>query len=330
MLEERRSDVLRALVEAHIKTGEPVSSRAILAETAIAVSAATIRHDLAALEKDGFVVQPHTSAGRIPTPRAYRYYVDHIGRGRLASSDQARIAGFFSSVQLELSNLFKATSQLLAEVTHYPAVVVSPGPSSEVVRGLHLVTLTSQSLMAVIVTDRGRVIQHQIRLDQPIGVEDVGNVEQIAARNLIGCELGRGPDPAEIFSDQPDPVKAIGQALMQLLRQSAASPGEIYVGGTRQMAEAWPSLGAVHRVLEVLEREAELLSLLVNASGVSIRIGGELPVAEGMDLAVVSTTYEAGGAEGSVGVIGPMRMDYRTAISAVEKVGQGLEDRIGT
>lgn len=330
MLEERRSDVLRALVEAHIKTGEPVSSRAILAETAIGVSAATIRNDLAALERDGFVVQPHTSAGRIPTPRAYRYYVDHIGRGRLASSDQARIAGFFSSVQLELSNLFKATSQLLAEVTHYPAVVVSPGASSEVVRGLHLVTLTTQSLMAVIVTDRGRVIQHQLRLDQPFGVDDAVKVEQIAARNLIGSELGRGPEPTDLFSDQPDQIREVGQALMQVLRQSAAAPGEVYVGGTRQMAEAWPSLGAVHRVLEVLEREAELLSLLVNASGVSIRIGGELPLAEGMDLAVVSTTYEAGGAEGSVGVIGPMRMDYRTAISAVEKVGQGLEDRIGT
>jgi heat-inducible transcriptional repressor len=317
-------------VEAHIKTGEPVSSRAILQETSIGVSAATIRNDLAILEKEGFVVQPHTSAGRVPTARAYRYYVDHIGRGRLASSDQARIAGFFSSVQLELSNLFKATSQLLAEVTHYPAVVVSPGPSSEVVRGLHLVTLTAQSLMAVIVTDRGRVIQHQLRLDHPVEIDDAITVEQIAARNLIGCELGRGPDPTDLFADQPDQVREIGGALMNLLRQSAASPGEVYLGGTRQMAEVWPSLGAVHRVLEVLEREAELLSLLVNASGPSIRIGAELPVAEGMDLAVVSTTYEAGGSEGSVGVFGPMRMDYRMAMSAVEKVGRGLEDRIGT
>ena len=330
MLEERRSDVLRALVEAYIKTGEPVSSRAILQQTPLGVSADTIRNDLAALEREGFVVQPHTSAGRVPTPLAYRYYVDHIGRGRLTNSDQARIAGFFSSVQFELSNLFKATSQLLAEVTHYPAVVVSPGPSSEVVRGLHLVTVTSQSLMAVIVTDRGRVIQHQLRLDHPIGSDDAATVEQIAARNLVGFELGRGPDHLDLFGDQTEGVREIGRALLQLLRQSAASPGEVYVGGTRQMAEAWPSLGAVHRVLEILEREAELLSLLVNASGVSIRIGGELPVARGMDLAVVSTTYEAGGAEGSVGVIGPMRMDYRTAISAVEKVGRGLEDRIGT
>ena len=171
MMEERRSDVLRALVEAHIKTGEPVSSRAVLEESDLGVSAATIRNDLAALERDGFVIQPHTSAGRIPTPEAYRYYVDHIGPGRLANSDRIRIAQFFSSVQLELSNLFKATSQLLAEVTHYPAVVVSPAHSAEVVRAVHVVAVNSQTLMAVMVTDRGRVLQNQIRCDESIDAD---------------------------------------------------------------------------------------------------------------------------------------------------------------
>ncbi len=330
MLEQRRSDVLRALVEAHIKTGEPVSSRAILAETDLGVSAATIRNDLASLERDGYVAQPHTSAGRIPTPRAFRYYVDHIGPGRLGSSDNKRIAAFFSSVQYELSNLFRATSQLLADVTHYPSVVVSPAVSGEVVRGLHIVQLSSQALMAVLVTDRGRVIQHQMRWNEEIGAEDVAELERIAARSLVGAELGRSPETQDLFGEQPAMVREVGQALMTLLRQSANSPGEIYVGGTREMAYGWPNLGAVHRVLEVLEREAELLSLLVHASGVSIRIGEEVPVAEGLDLAVVSTTYEAGGAEGSIGVIGPMRMNYRATISAVEKVGQALQDRISS
>jgi heat-inducible transcriptional repressor len=328
MLEERRSDVLRALVEAHIKTGEPVSSRAILEETDLGVSAATIRNDLASLERDGYVAQPHTSAGRIPTPRAFRYYVDHIGPGRLGSSDQKRIAAFFSSVQLELSNLFRATSQLLAEVTHYPSVVVSPGVSGEIVRGLHVVQLSSQSLMAVLVTDRGRVIQHQLRWNDTVDAEEVGTLERLLARHLVGTELGRGPETPDLFAEQARTVREVGSALLTLFRQSAASPGEVYVGGTRQMADAWPSLASVHRVLEVIEREAELLSLLAHASGVSIRIGGEVPVAEGLDLAVVSTTYEAGGAEGSIGVIGPMRMNYRTTISAVEKVGQALQDRI--
>ncbi|HSL25043.1 MAG TPA: heat-inducible transcriptional repressor HrcA [Acidimicrobiia bacterium] len=330
MLEERRSDVLRALVEAHIQTGEPVSSRSILELTRMGVSAATIRNDLAVLERDGFVIQPHTSAGRIPTSRAYRYYVDQLGKGRLNSSNQARIAGFFSSVQLGLSNLLKATSQLLADVTHYPAVVVGPGTGGEIVRALHLVMLGTQASMVVVVTDRGRVTQQQVRLDLPISIDDLAEAERLLTPIVVGREPGKLGDHANLFAGRSEAVCLIGEAVLGFLERAASLAGEIYVGGTRQMTELWDSVGAVHRVLEVLEREAEVLNLLAHASGVSIRIGTELPVSEDVDLAVVSATYEAGGSEGSIGVIGPMRMDYKTAISAVERVGRELEDRIGS
>jgi heat-inducible transcriptional repressor len=329
MLEERRSDVLRALVEAHIETGEPVSSRSILEQTTIGVSAATIRNDLAALERDGFVIQPHTSAGRIPTARAYRYYVDQLGKGSLNSSNKARIVGFFSSVQLELSNLLKATSQLLADVTHYPAVVVAPGISGEVVRAMHLVQLAPQTLMLVVVTDRGRVIQQHLRMDRTISSDDLAEVEHLLTPVIVGSDFGRQL-PSDLFHGRNEMVSMVGEMVAAVLKRASASGGEVYLGGTRQMAEVWDDLGAVHRVLEVLEREAEVLKLLAHASGVTIRIGTELPVSEDFDLAVVSATYEARGAEGSIGVIGPMRMDYKTAISAVERVGRELEDRIGS
>ncbi|MGQ0848594.1 MAG: heat-inducible transcriptional repressor HrcA [Actinomycetota bacterium] len=329
MLEERRADVLRALVEAHIETGEPVSSRSILEGTSIGVSAATIRNDLAALEREGFVIQPHTSAGRIPTARAYRHYVDQLGKSLLPSSERARIAGFFSSVQLELSNLLKATSQLLAEVTHYPSVVVGPGPTGEVVRALHLVRLATQSMMVVVVTDRGRVLQHHLRLEKVPAPDDLTEVERVLAARVIGADLSRSLGWGDLFAGRSENVRRLAEDVVEVLRKAASTGSEVYVGGTLQMAEAWSSLGAVHRVLEVLEREAEVFKLLAHASGVSIRIGAELPVSDDIDLAVVSATYEAGGAEGSIGVIGPMRMDYKTAISAVERVGQELEDRIG-
>ncbi len=125
------------------------------------------------------VMQPHTSAGRIPTARAYRYYVDHLGKGRLNSSHQARIAGFFSSVQLELSNLLRATSQLLADVTHYPAVVIGPRTAGEIVRAMHLVNLGPQATMVVAVTDRGRVIQQQIRFEHPVEIEELTEAERL-------------------------------------------------------------------------------------------------------------------------------------------------------
>jgi heat-inducible transcriptional repressor len=328
MLEERRTDVLRALVEEHIRTGEPVSSRSILEQTAMSVSAATIRNDLAALERDGFVVQPHTSAGRVPTSRAYRYYVDHLGRSRLTSSSQARIVGFFSTVQLELSNLLRATSQLLAEVTHYPALVVGPHALSERVRALHLVPMGSQGVMMVVVTERGRVHQKDFRTEQPISNEQLAETETAVASAIVGCDpstLSAG----DLFEDQPEPLRKLGERVFEELSSLATGGSEVYMGGTRQMAEAWDSLTSVHRVLEVLEREAEVMQMLAHASGLSIKIGDELGVPEDVDLAVVSATYAAGGSGGSVGVIGPMRMDYKTAISAVERVGRELEDRIG-
>ncbi len=328
MLEERRSDVLRALVEEHIRSGEPVSSRAILEHTAMSVSAATIRHDLAALERDGYAVQPHTSAGRVPTSRAYRYYVDHLVPGRLTSSSQARIAGFFSSVQLELSNLLKATSHLLAEVTHYPSLVVSPSGVAERVRALHLVQMSPQAVMVVVVTERGRVYQQNLRIDRPLEIEDVSETERLVAGALIGQDLNSAA-PLDLFAAHPESVRHLGEQVLAELGRMAPAAGQVYVGGTRQMAEVWDNLTAVHRVLEVLEQEAEVMEMFARASGLSIRIGDELGVADDVDLAVVSVTYEAGGSAGSVGVIGPMRMDYKTAISAVERVGRELEDRIG-
>lgn len=329
MLEERRSDVLRAVVEAHIKTGEPVSSRSILEQTTIGVSTATIRNDLAALERDGYVVQPHTSAGRVPTARAYRHYVDQLGKASLNSSNKARIAGFFSSVQMELSNLLKATSQLLADVTHYPAVVVGPDTSGEIVRAMHLVPLAAQTIMLVLVTDRGRVIQQHLRLERIVSSDDLAEAEHLLAPMIVGQDFGRSIPP-DLFHGRSEQVVLLAEAVLASIRRASSIGGEVYLGGTRQMAEVWNNLGAVQRVLEVLEREAEVLKLLAHASGVTIRIGAELPVSEGFDLAVVSATYEAGGAEGSIGVIGPMRMDYKTAISAVERVGRELEDRIGS
>lgn len=327
MLEERRSDVLRALVEEHIRSGEPVSSRAILEQTAMGVSAATIRNDLAALERDGYVVQPHTSAGRVPTSRAYRYYVDHLRPGRLTSSNQARIAGFFSSVQLELSNLLKATSQLLAEVTHYPAVVISPSVSAERVRALHLVQMTPSTVLVVVVTERGRVHQQNLRTDRAYEPDDLAEAEGLLAAAVIGRDL-QNASPAESFRSRSEGVRSLGERVMSELEGLVQSGGEVYMGGTRQMAEVWDNLTAVHRVLEVLEREAEVMRMLAQASGLSIRIGDELGVPDDVDLAVVSATYDAGGSEGSVGVIGPMRMDYKTAMSAVERIGRELEDRI--
>ncbi len=333
MLDERKSEVLRALVEEHIRTAEPVSSRAILDLTRLKVSPATIRNDVAALERDGFVVKPHTSAGRIPTSLAYRYYVDNCTPRRLRTSTRSKISGFFSSFHHGLGELLKETTDLLSDITHYPSVVVGPGLGGEAIHGIHLVQIAGQLLLVVLVTDSARVNQELVRLAEPVEPQEVATAERLVADLLESGSLADARSAAAKRSkDWPAPVAEIVAEVLDAAARSEEVTRDVYVGGTSQMASLWEDLAKVHRVLELLEREALVLSILTNVpEGTGIQIGGELPVNDDVDLAVVSTTYQVGGkAGGSVGVIGPMRMDYRRAISAVEEVRENLEESLGS
>jgi heat-inducible transcriptional repressor len=332
MLDERRSRVLEALVEEYIRSGEPVSSRAILERSGLDVSSATVRNDLAKLESDGFVHQPHTSAGRVPTDQAYRYYVDHCSPVRLRTATRARIESFFAGVHQELGRLLKNTTSLLSEISHYPAVVIGPGMGTEPVRGLHLVHLGGPVLLAVTVGTSGRVTQEVVRLSTVPSDTELDAAETILARCFEDRTLAEGTKAvadlptAEIPESRLRLVKAVSGAL----QSAETSTAEMYVGGTSQLASLWEDLTHVHTMLEILETEVALRRVLSDdTSGTSVRIGGELAMEE-QDLAVVSTTYEAGGSGvGRVGVLGPLRMNYRRAIRLVEEVGEGLGDSLG-
>ena len=330
MLEDRRSEILRALVEEHIRTGEPVSSRAIVERAALTVSTATVRNDLTALEIEGYVVQPHTSAGRIPTSNAYRYYVDHLGPGRLRSAAQSKIDTFFGEVHFELSKLLKQTSELLADVTDLPSVVVGPGVGGDRIRALHTVQVTTDQVLIVVVTDEARVFQQRGRVRVPVTPLEIEEAQQIINKAVIGNDLGSeiAIDPDEL-TQLNEPIREAVLTVADALHLVAAAGTEVYVGGTQRMSSVWEDLSAVEEILAVLEREAEVMKILAGASGTSIQIGSELPV-EDVEIAVVSKTYDAGVAGGKVGVIGPMRMNYKRAISAVEEVTRELEDRIGS
>lgn len=328
MLEERRQEILRTLVEEYIKTGEPVSSRTIAEVSGLGVSAATIRNELAALETDGYVAQPHTSAGRVPTARAYRYYVDHLGPSRLRSATQAKIATFFDSVQLELTKLLKATSRLLADVTQLPSVVVAPSVVGERIRDIHLVHLTPEVILTMVISENGRVVQDRLRLESPISSGELEEVEEAVTDAAVGVSIG---SKVELDPQRRDSLTSrvleASEAVIRIVEDAASSGSDVYVGGTQQMANVWEDLSEVQRVLEVVEREAMILNILARAPGTSVLIGTELPVTD-VDMAVVSKTYDAGTTPGRVGVIGPMRMNYRRVISAVEEVSRELEDRI--
>lgn len=330
MLEDRRSEILRALVEEHIRTGEPVSSRAVVEKSRLSVSTATVRNDLAALEQEGYVVQPHTSAGRVPTANAYRYYVDHLNPGRLRLAAQTKIESFFGDVHLELSKLLRATSDLLVEITDLPAVVVAPGVALDRVRAIHAVQVNTDQLLIVVVTEGGRVVQQRGRVRVPVTPIEVGEAQQLVAAAVVGNELGGSLDlDSSELSELNEPTREAALTITDCLHLAATGGTEVFVGGTQKMASVWEDLSTVQRVLDILEREAEVMKMLAGASETSIQLGSELDRSD-IDLAVVSKTYDASGEAGSVGVIGPMRMNYKRAISAVEEVSRELGEQIGS
>lgn len=326
MLDERKAAILGALVEAHIATGEPVSSRAVLDDARLDCSSATIRNELVVLERLGYVVQPHTSAGRIPTDRGYRYYVDHLSPDSLRSPARGRIEAFFSSVHAEFSRILRATSELLSEVSEYPAVILGPGLRGHLVRDLHLLPVEPGVVMLVLVTDGGRVYQAVVRPATPVTPAEIEQALSILAPAVSGHLLGVELAPA--VEEMPEPVAGLVALSVRAITASLDQGRDVYVGGTSRMVDLWEDLAKLHRVLALLEREAAVVELLDDrAEGTSVRLGPEIRAGE-PDLAVVSSAYLAAGSRGRMGVIGPLRMDYRRAIRAVEEVSDALGDSL--
>ena len=328
MLDERKSAILQALVEEHIRTGEPVSSRAILDRSGLAVSSATVRNELVRLEQDGFAEQPHTSAGRVPTDKAYRYYVDHISPTQLRVGTRAKIEDFFTSVHHGLGQLLQETSDLLADITHYPAIVIGPGLTADAVHGVNLVQLSPEMVMVIVVSESGRVAKELVRLNRPATPSELRRAESL----LAGAYEGQAIDDATRVESTPSgPVGDVLDAAAAVITRSESAVRDMYLGGTSQLTALWEDLRKVHRMLEFLERQTILLRLLDDEErGTTVRIGSELSMAPDADLAIVSTSYEVGDvAQGRVGVLGPRRMDYRRTIKVVEEVSEGLGDSLG-
>ena len=328
MIDDRKALVLQALVEEYIRTGEPVSSHAILERSALDVSSATIRNELARLESYGFVAQPHTSAGRIPTHQGYRYYVDHCSPARLRSATHDRIRSFFADVHREVSKLLKETSGLVSEITHLPAVVIGPQADAGRIHAVHLVRLASSTVLVVTIAETGQVSQHAVTL----GFEPSDDQLDEAERVIEGVYAGRGRDEANddqrlVSSELPDLVRRIIDPVHQEIQDAESVPPQLFVGGTSQLAGLWADLAIVHSMLDLLEKDSDVQAILGDPSdGTTVRIGEE--IGGTLDLAVVSTPFGPRGT-GRVGVLGPMRMDYGRSIRVVEAISENLEERLG-
>jgi heat-inducible transcriptional repressor len=329
MLEDRRSQVLKALVEEYIITGEPVSSQTVIDRSGLDVSSATVRNDLSRLESYGFVAQPHTSAGRIPTHQGYRFYVDHLSPTNLRDRTRNQIDDFFREVHNQISEMLRDTSMLVSELTAYPSVVVGPGTSSDIIQDVRLLPIGGTTLLVVAIAENGRVHQEYVDIDVAVDDATVESAERLVAAAFRGRPLDAPQEDRLKQSDLPSVVKRVISPVSEQLSSRPSKDREVYVGGTSQMASLWSDLTMVRHLLSMLDEEASLIDLLGDDTGeTNVRFGPD--IGEAGDIAVVTATYETPeGAKGRLGVIAPMRMNYRRTIRVVEEVSEALEDSFG-
>jgi len=333
-LDERKLDVLRAIVQDYVATQEPVGSRALVERHHLRVSAATVRNDMAALEEEGYIRQPHTSAGRVPTDRGYRLFVDKLSRIKPLSPAERRAIERFLFGAVDLDDVVHRTVRLLAQVTGQVAVVQYPSLSRSSVRHLELVPLAATRVMLVMITNTGRIDQRVVELPEPMGDPDVAALRAVINEKLDGKRLVDTPALIQALCEEVDPMLRRGMSSLAavLLETLIERTDErIALAGTASLTRAGvlDFHGSIRPVLEALEEEVILLKLIgsVEEEPIRVRIGDENEIEHLRGTSVVSTGYGPGASiVGGMGVLGPTRMDYPATISAVSAVARYVGD----
>jgi heat-inducible transcriptional repressor len=337
MIEERKLAVLRAIVEDYVATQEPVGSKTLVERHNLPVSPATVRNDMAALEDEGFIAQPHTSAGRVPTDKGYRLFVDRLARVRPLSAAEKRAITTFLDGAVDLDDVVQRSVRTLAQLTRQVAVVQYPSLTRSTVRHVELVTLAPNRLLVVLITSSGRVEQRVVETATDVGESLLGDLR---ARINIACLGERLVDAAdrlaeisETFEADDRPiVSAVTSTLVEAFSDER-SDERVAVGGTANLRHFGDDFDrSILPVREALEEHVVLLQLFgaaTNPRAVTVRIGHEVPYEELSSTSIVASGY---GPEGdtlaSLGIVGPTRMDYPGAMAAVRAVAHYVSQRL--
>jgi heat-inducible transcriptional repressor len=326
MLDDRKSAILRAVVQQYIETAQPVGSSTVSARTEVAVSSATVRNDMTQLEREGYLVQPHTSAGRIPTEKGYRFFVDTLtGTESLSPTNVRLVRDFFATTHGELEQMLAETSRLLSDVTGTAAVVVGEANEVSTVRSVQLVDLSPRTILAVMVMSNGAIVKRTMELDQDVTPSELSAAHVLVNDRMIGSSL-QAPTPQLAAPQQEGTVLAA--AAVSALREAAEAEGQhMFVDGRSRIAGSFDARETIEAVLGILEQQFVVVSLLKELvdGGLAVSIGSESGVAPLADCSLVVAPYQVGGESvGAIAVLGPTRMNYPETLSAVALVSQRL------
>jgi heat-inducible transcriptional repressor len=331
MVEDRKLEVLRAIVEDYVATEEPVGSKSLVERHQLGVSPATVRNDMAALEEEGFIAQPHTSAGRVPTDKGYRLFVDRLTTVKSMTPAERRAIATFLDGAVDLDDVVQRSVRLLAQLTRQVAVVQYPTLSRSTVRHVEVVAMAPTRLLLVLILSTGRVEQRLVELPAGIGEDDLTDLRTRFNRAAVGQMIADAATALAAVPEQFAPgVRPAAESAVAALVEAMSdhrSDERVAVGGTANLARFGDSFDLTIRpMLEALEEHVVLLKLLGEATTggtITVRIGHEGPYQELASTSVVATGYGPHDqALATLGIVGPTRMDYPGTMAAVRAVAR--------
>ena len=332
LLDERKKKVLQAIVEEYINTAEPVSSNSLTNNYGLNCSSATIRNEMAELEKTGFLDKTHTSSGRIPSAKGYRYYVDELINDENISLEEIKyISEKLETKVNELEELTQIAANTISEITHYTTVSIGPKTNSQLIEEIKFVLLGSRMMLAVILTDTGLVKETIIKFDEDVNERQVETMNYMFNHKLKGHPIETIDRPLEeyLYDEMTYSVNVIKPIIEQI--KKVLEEDKIYLEGTNKSFDLpeFNSLEVAKNFINILDTK-ELISDMLNtgfAEDINVYIGEENEKQELKDFSVVTFKHKVNGKDlGTIGIIGPKRMDYSKVISVMKYISKKLDD----
>ena len=334
-LDERKYLILQAIIDDYILTAMPVGSRTISRKSGVGYSPATIRNEMSDLEELGYLDQPHTSAGRVPSNKAYRLYVDHlIKTSKLTSDERERMHDHLVSRSKQVESVIRSAAGVLSDATKYTSVIVAPKLGSLRIRHVQLVPVAERTALMIIVTNAGIVKDAVIRVPEGMDADDLYSISRVLTQKLADKPLEAVRQAfSELLRNAEQNRKLLGEALQVIEKrlEEGGDASDVIVGGSTNLLE-YPEYSDVNKArsfLSVLESKDTLRKLLSRDGGmeVSIRIGPENQLPALSDCSIVTASYRLGDqSTGTLGIIGPTRMNYNRVISVLDFMSRALSD----
>ena len=333
-MDERKMKILQAIIDDYILTGVPVGSRTISKKYDMGLSSATIRNEMSDLEELGYLDQPHVSAGRVPSAKAYRLYVDSLMKlGRIQDDSLDSISRHFSGRVHQMEDVIDHAASVISALTKYTAVVLPPRGKQPRLQTVQLVPVSRDSALVVIVTDAGIVRDSTIRISSEVDSDTLYAISRALTENLRGRTLMEACDILPGMIGRMQENEELLQGLYGFLNERREFPRKphVAIGGTSNML-SYPEYNDVEKARSFLSlmETRDKLAQIIDGSGemaFTVRIGPETGVPEMVDCSIVTATYSTrGGQQGTIGVIGPTRMQYSRVLSILNVMGHQLTD----